>query len=68
LCTQKISYPNSEKHFVVPYWNLPSMVFDGAINGVNSLINWKKTAFAKSNSLQTQKNGFSIDGIKRQNH
>jgi hypothetical protein len=29
--------------------------FDGAINGIKSLINWKKTAFAKSNSLQTQK-------------
>jgi hypothetical protein len=24
--------------------------FDGAINGINSLIDWKKTAFAKSNS------------------
>jgi hypothetical protein len=44
------------------------MFFDGAINSVNSLINWKKTAFAKSNSLQTQKKDYSIDGIKRQNH
>jgi hypothetical protein len=44
------------------------MVFDGAINGINSLIKRKKTAFAKSISLQTQKKGYSIDGIKRQNH
>jgi len=29
--------------------------FDGAINGINSLINSKKTAFAKSNSPQTRK-------------
>jgi hypothetical protein len=28
---------------------------DGAINGINSLIDWKKTAFAKSNSPQTHK-------------
>jgi hypothetical protein len=41
--------------------------FDGAINGINVLTNWKKTEPAKSNSLQTQKYGFSIDGIKRQN-
>jgi hypothetical protein len=29
--------------------------FDGAINGIKSLINWKKTAPAKSNSPQTHK-------------
>jgi hypothetical protein len=44
------------------------MVFDGAINGINVLINWKQTSLGKSNSPQTQKNSFSIDGIKRQNH
>jgi len=32
--------------------------FDGAINGINGLINWKETAFAKCNSLQTQKHGY----------
>jgi hypothetical protein len=47
---------------------LPSISFDGAINGIKSLINWKKTASAKSNSLQTQKTRLFIDGIKRQNH
>jgi len=31
--------------------------FDGAINGINILINWKKTAFAISSSLQTRKRG-----------
>jgi hypothetical protein len=41
--------------------------FDGAINNIKSLINRKKTAPAKSKSLQTHKHGYSIDGIKRQN-
>jgi len=42
--------------------------FDGAINGIKSLINWKKPHSPNAIRLQPRSTAISIDGIKRQNH
>jgi hypothetical protein len=61
ICARKKSpTQTSEKHFVVPYWNSPSISFDGAINGINVLINWKKLPSPKAIRLKPRKTAFPL--------